>query len=112
MAARLTQEAILDRAMQEDSLLHAVMDLLAYNRWLAHHVRRSDRGLQMGDPGYPDVIAARPPRLLVVELKRQEEKPFAAQEAWLDAYRAVPGIEVYVWRPSDYRTGIIEGVLK
>jgi hypothetical protein len=68
--------------------------------------------LQQGESGFPDVIAARPPRLVVAELKREMEKPTAAQERWLDAYRAVPGVEVFVFRPSDWRTGLIGRVFR
>jgi hypothetical protein len=93
--------------MTEDQLLGAVLDLAYYERWLTHHDRRSDKALQQGESGFPDVIAARPPRLVVAELKRETEKPTAAQERWLDVYRAVPGVEVHVWRPSDWRSGLI-----
>jgi len=51
--------------------------------------------------GFPDVVLCRPPRLLFCELKTQRGRVTLAQTAWIQALRAVPGIEVHVWRPGD-----------
>ena len=85
-----------------------VVELARLNGWLVHHSRPAQdrRGrwstpLQ-GDPGLPDLILARPPRLLFAELKRQSApKPSLEQARWLTALRANAGAEVYVWRPAD-----------
>jgi hypothetical protein len=62
-----------------------------YHTWLAKH----------SSAGFPDEVLVRPPRLLFVELKAERGTLRPDQEAWLEALRAVPGVEVYVWRPSD-----------
>lgn len=63
------------------------------------------------EPGFPDLLLIRPPRMVVVELKSEKGKVTPAQEAWLDDFRAVLE-DVYVWRPKDWMDGTIEGVLK
>lgn len=53
--------------------------------------------------GFPDFILAKPPRLLVAELKTDDEKSSCLaheQQAWLDLFAAC-GVEAYVWRPRD-----------
>ena len=66
--------------------------------WLCYHTRDS-RGSQ---PGFPDLVLVRGPRCLFIELKTDHEKPDPDQLKWLDALRAVPTIEVDVWRPRDW----------
>jgi hypothetical protein len=39
--------------------------------------------------------------LVFAELKSERGKLKPEQEAWLEALRQVPGVEVHVWRPSD-----------
>lgn len=55
-------------------------------------------------PGFPDLVLAHPGqgRLIFAELKMPKARPSAAQAAWLDALRAVPGVEVHVWYPEDW----------
>jgi hypothetical protein len=62
-----------------------------YHTWLAKH----------SPAGFPDEVLVRPPRLLFAELKSERGKLKPDQEAWLEALRAVPSVEVYVWRPAD-----------
>lgn len=50
--------------------------------------------------GFPDVVMVAPPRVMFRELKRQHEKPTAAQREWLDDL-AASGCDVGVWRPLD-----------
>ena len=64
-----------------------------------------------GDAGYPDLILIRvgrnpteTARLVVAELKSDKGKATPAQQVWLEAYRLIPGIEVYIWRPADWLT--------
>ena len=111
MPPRLTDLQLLDRSVSEDDLLTAVMGMFRALGWLAHHVRRSDQAIQMGDAGLPDIIAMRPPRLVVAELKKETGKATLDQMKWLEAFVAVGG-EAYIWRPSDQRTGVIERILR
>lgn len=52
--------------------------------------------------GWPDLALARTGRLVLAELKSDQGKVTAAQQGWLDLLRTVEGIEVYLWRPSDF----------
>lgn len=66
--------------------------------WAVYHTWLSVRS----EPGWPDLVLVRPPRLVVAELKREKGKLTERQGYWLDLLRACPGIEAYVWRPSDW----------
>jgi hypothetical protein len=52
--------------------------------------------------GWPNLWLARPPRLIVVELKGERGRLTDSQRTWLELFRRCPGIEVYVWRPSSW----------
>jgi hypothetical protein len=62
-----------------------------YHTWLSKH----------SPAGFPDEVLVRGGRLVFAELKSAKGKLSADQEAWLEELRAVPGIEIYVWRPED-----------
>ena len=56
--------------------------------------------------GFPDIVAVKvmpdgTARMLCLELKRETEKPTAAQTAWLALLGLVPGITARVIRPAD-----------
>jgi hypothetical protein len=55
-----------------------------------------------GDAGLPDLILCKPPRLLFAELKRERGRVSEAQADWLDALSRCSGVEVYLWKPSDW----------
>lgn len=88
----------------EDDLLTDVATRLTMGRWTWHHVRRSDRAVQMGDPGFPDVIAVRGDVLLVRELKAERGRYETGQREWLAALSAVRRVDAGTWRPSDLDT--------
>jgi hypothetical protein len=96
------------RLVPEAAWTQQVVEMARKTGWLLHHSRpawiRSGRMVTAlsGAPGLPDLIMAKPPRLIVAELKRQHGGVLSIhQERWLEAFRGVPGIEVYVWRPGD-----------
>lgn len=104
MARELTTieafRAMVAENMPEEDLLFVVEMELTRQKWLWHHVRRSDRAQQQGDNGWPDIVAVRGSRIVVAELKAAKGRVEIAQQAWLDAWAAA-GAEVYVWRPAD-----------
>ena len=51
--------------------------------------------------GFPDVTLVKPPRLIYAELKSEKGKVTDNQQEWLDILSAIPGVEVYLWRPTD-----------
>ncbi len=81
-------------------------DLARTFRWVHYHPYLSIRSPR----GWPDYALCRPPRLVLAELKREKGKTTPSQAAWLERLGACPGVEVYLWRPSDRDE--IERVLK
>lgn len=92
-----------------------VEDLARVYGWRVYHTRDS-RG---SEPGFPDLVLVRPPRLIFAELKRERGRVSPTQQSWLQALDAVartvdallletdPGrpdspVAVRVWRPSDF----------
>lgn len=63
-----------------------------------------------GDPGWPDVVLLKGSRCIVAELKSAKGRTTIDQDDWLEAFRQVPGIETYVFRPKDAE--LIERILK
>src|SRR3712207_848242 len=62
--------------------------------WRCYHTHDSRRS----EPGFPDLILARPPRLLAVELKTNRGKVTDAQAEWLETLAAC-GVTTAVVRP-------------
>lgn len=81
--------------------------------WLVSHAF-----LSIGSVGgFPDLVLIRRDvsgvgRLVVAELKSAVGKTTAAQDEWLALFAAVPGVRVFVWRPSDQDWAEIEQVLR
>lgn len=100
--------AAIASAMTERELYEHIREMALRLGWLVYHTYDSRRSY----PGFPDVVLVRPPRLILAELKRERGELSPQQERWLEALRRVPGIAVYVWRPSDWLSGEIERVLR
>lgn len=104
-------------AMTERDLETAVLDLSKLLRWRRAHFRPAQtrqgwRTPVSGDGvGWPDLILARPPRLIVAELKSAVGRLTADQDAWLSDLAAC-GIEVHVWRPVNLDDGSIVEALR
>ncbi len=88
---------VLDAAQSEKSLQAQVIELLQLFDWRYYHTWRSTHS----PAGYPDLTCVRPPRLIFAELKAEKGRLTGAQDEWLGDLGLVPGIEVYLWRPSD-----------
>lgn len=109
-AAGLTGREILLRSVTEREFQAQVLTLAARLGWQAWHDRATNaarrcsacgatRRVPRNDPGWPDLVLVRRPRVVFAELKSERGAPTAEQEAWLDELRAC-GQEAYVWRPS------------
>jgi hypothetical protein len=85
----------------EDELLADVASRLTLGRWKWHHIRRADLAGQMGDPGFPDIVAVRGDTLLVRELKAGSGRYETGQREWLASLAAVRRVDVGTWRPGD-----------
>lgn len=86
--------------MSEDDLLAEVARLLTLGHWRWHHMRRSDLGQPMGDPGFPDIIAVRNGVLLAIELKTAKGRMEVGQVEWLRDLASVVNVHDAVWRPA------------
>lgn len=85
-------------ALSERHWQQRVLDLASLRRWLSYHTHDSRRS----EPGFPDLVLLRGSRCVVAELKSERGRLTTAQEVWLTAFRQVPAVEVFVWRPSDW----------
>ena len=89
----------------EIPFMQQVLEFLRLCGFLAYHTKDSRKSA----PGFPDIIALKGDRQLVIETKRVGEEPDEDQERWLRAYVDV-GAKVYVFTPDDWPE--IERVVK
>lgn len=59
------------------------------------------RTVKRNAAGHPDLLLIRRPQLIWVELKAEDGRVDADQQAWIDELRAC-GQTVYVWKPADW----------
>ena len=90
----------------EDDLLRNVLDLADDFGWLAYHQRpaltsKGWRTAIQGDAGFPDLVLVRAPRVLFVELKKDDGRTGPFQKKWLTALAECSSVEVYGWRPAN-----------
>jgi hypothetical protein len=95
------------RVVTEKALQQAVYDCARRLGYMAYHVYDARRST----PGFPDLVLVKPPRLIVAELKTEKGRLSAHQEVWLHRFLQIDGVEVYLWRPSDWLDGTIERIL-
>jgi hypothetical protein len=117
MSRRLSTAERLDRDVLEADFQSQVLQLAGILRWRRAHFRpglnrRGEwRTAVAGDgSGFPDLILVRGERVLAVELKSERGRTTPEQEEWLAAF-AGAGVEACVWRPSDFRSGLIQRCL-
>lgn len=80
-------------AHYQGRIVHAAK-LLGYR---AYHTYDSYRSA----PGFPDLVLAKPGRLIFVEVKTESGVVEPDQHWWINVLRS-SGQEVYVWKPSDW----------
>lgn len=81
----------------EKEFQRQVLDIAAIYGWKSYHPMLS----KWSERGWPDLALVRPPRFVLAELKREKGSTSVHQDEWLAMLRECPGIEVYLWRPSD-----------
>lgn len=82
----------------EEAFLQGVKTAAKERGWTKfYHTRKSQRS----DPGWPDVVLARPGRVIFAELKMPKNYPTVEQKEWLEALSA--GKEVYLWYPRQWQ---------
>ena len=115
MAQRLTEQVAKHRGLEyrelrkrrrvligdepESVFMAKVRRLAQLCGWLDFHTGDS-RGTR---PGEPDLRLYRPPRVVMAELKSQHGRLTIAQAQTIAVLERCPGIEVYVFRPSDWQ---------
>lgn len=99
--------ALVGHWLEDDLDRHIRAVALALNYW-PYHTRLSLRS----EGGFPDWLLLQPPRLVVVEAKRQGLWPTPprqskrgrwsiGQSEWLRRWSRQPATEVFLWWPSD-----------
>lgn len=99
---------VLAAQCSEAALQAAITELAKACGWRVYHTHDSRRS----EPGFPDLVLERRRRMIFAELKTERGRLSATQREWLDALRSVPGIQVRLWRPSDWQSGRIETELR
>ena len=104
-------------AMKEADLQRTIVTAARDFGWLAYATFSSVRS----EPGFPDLVLVRPPRLIFVECKTMKARlskgrmnkagtrRLPGQEDWAEALEACPGAEYWLVRPIDL-TGFIDRI--
>lgn len=100
----MTQKVKQARAIETESDFQEWLRQLAkVCGWLYFHVHRSTHS----PSGFPDTVLVRldpEPRLIFAELKTDDletSQPSIDQWIWLYWLQQIPGVECYLWRPSE-----------
>lgn len=91
----------------EAAFQQQIINLATLYDWASYHApdnRPSGRTgrVQRVTPGWPDLILVRDGELIAAELKTEKGRIRPEQAKWLSLLQEVEGIEVYIWRPSDF----------
>ena len=85
-------------SISEKTFQARVIKVARLGGWRVSHTFNSRHSPE----GWPDLGLCRPPRLLLIELKTERGRLRPEQREWLAALAQCPGIEVALWRPSDW----------
>ncbi len=104
-------QAITDSALTEKAWQAEALGYLMERGWVCYHTLRSKGSA----PGFPDVVALRPPVVAFIELKREPTRGNKAeltihQTKWIDGLKRCTAVSARVYRPSD-RTAFQEEFL-
>jgi len=92
------------KPISEDEFTDQVIAVFQLHRWKVVHfdrARKKDgswRTPLRGDPGSPDILAARNGRVIHAELKVGKNKPTVFQKSWLRNL----GQNAYLWYPENW----------
>ena len=93
------REAPGSAAIPEATLLGRIRRRALDHGYLVYHTWRSDKSA----PGFPDLVLAKPGRLILAECKSATGKLTQAQHQWLAILRqSISGLEVYEWHPQQW----------
>ena len=83
-----------------------VLQLAQFCGWRTYFTWRSIHS----PAGFPDLVLARAPELVIAELKTGSGRLTPAQEAWLEELRECTTVSTRLWRPADWTE--IQGTLE
>ena len=92
------EKGVLKPDITENQFREQIRDLSKLFGWLFYFTWRSYHS----PSGYPDITLVRPPRVILAELKTEKGQPTESQWIWLYTLQNCPGIECYLWKPSDF----------
>ena len=84
-------------ALRESDFQRQVLDVARIYGWRAYHPALS----KWSERGFPDLTLVRPPRIVFAELKREKGKTTPFQDEWAELLTDCPGVEYFLWHPSD-----------
>ena len=93
--------------LSERNLQKQVIALAKFLGYKVYHPLLS----KWSEKGWPDLSMVRGSRLVFIELKSEKGKVTDSQRAWLAALERVPGVQCYVFKPSDWYAGRVEEAL-
>lgn len=96
------------KKIPEAELQRLVEGLAKKNGWLSCHMKKAFVEGRIitptSVPGFPDLVLARPPALVFLELKAESNKKRDPDQIeWIRALQRCNSVEAYIVRPSDWR---------
>ena len=93
--------------LSETDFKAQIIDLAHLRLWLVQHALPAPVNTRwytpvQGDTGFPDLVLARAPRLIVAEIKADKGRASPEQCLWLSELSGCPGVEIYYWKPPDW----------
>lgn len=90
--------------ISEEEFLGQIIELAHLYQWRVHHVRPAwtNKGWRtpiQGDVGFPDLVLARSPRVIIAEVKSEKGRLTPEEREWLTEVDTCVGVESYLWRP-------------
>ena len=90
--------------ISEKEFLSTVLEYSETQGWQVYHVFEAKIYARRTSKGFPDLVLLRGDQLIFAELKSEKGPASPAQNEWLTGLAEIAGIQVHVWRPSDWPT--------
>jgi len=84
--------------MTERQFQDLIIETAVLNGWLVYHTYDSRRS----QPGFPDLVLLKPPRLAFWEVKTAKGRLRLEQAHWLTMLKVAPTIDARLVRPKDW----------
>ena len=89
--------------VSEKDFQRTVVELALHLGYAVHHTIDQKHYAKRIGPGFPDLTLVHPQqrRVIFAELKSSTGKLSEAQKWWADILSKCPGVEYFLWKPSD-----------